>query len=307
MVNEETEPSTIVENLNLEELVRKEIKSLFDAQPNNDPLYQVYDAIDRAITSKFKVLINETDLIKIDILRITEFFNTFHFFESINDFVRDAYVNSNNLRHGFLTNGVLFRTEKTNNKDQIEFAVGYTITELTQLRSTKPELYKSIVNEVKSQLEGFIATDSEEKWYFWPGCEMKIPKQTNIILDTSISKSKFVIVEKTDSIEDKAQIVVEEKPYQLELSILMDTDFYYKKNEKNKQKLKSGFFTINKADTENYASLDFSEIELELQKGEKKYEYTLYVPYASPRLDVKTNMKIFGADAIVEEFIATCT
>jgi len=124
---------------------------------------------------------------------------------------------------------------------------------------------------------------------------MKIPSKTNIILDTSIPKSKFVISKKVKNLDNNQQIVLEEKPYQLELSVLMDTDFYYKKTETNKQKLNSGFFSINKSNDENYSTLDFSEIELELQNGEE-YEYTLYMPYASPRLDVKTNMQIFNKD-----------
>lgn len=305
MVTKELETSTVKKKLDLQEFVRNDIKSLFDTKPNNDPLYHVYDTIDKAISSKFKIYENKADTTKIDILRIVEFFNTFHFFESINDFIRDAYLNYNHLRHGFLTTGVLLRTEKTG--DQLKVETGYTIQELVKLHTEKPEVYKNILNEIKGELEGFITTDSGEKWYFWPGCEMKIPAKTNIILDTSISKSKFVITEKTNNTNSsKAQIVIEEKPYQLELSVLMDTDFFYKKTEDNKQKLSPGFFNINKSDSESYTTLDFSEIELELYKGEQ-YEYTLYMPYASPRLDVKTNMKIFSTDKKVEEFIATCS
>ncbi|WP_271767585.1 hypothetical protein [Aquimarina algiphila] len=304
MLTKELKTSAVKKELDLREFVRNEVKSLFDMKPNNDPLYQVYDTIDKAISAKFKIPDNKEDTTKIDILRIVEFFNTFHFFESINDFIRDAYVNYNHLRHGFLTNGVLLRTEKV--EDELKVKNGYTIQELVKLHIEKPEMYKNILNEIKGELEGFIVTDSGEKWYFWPGCEMKIPARTNIVLDTSISKSKFVITEKTgDTNHNKSQIVIEEKPYQLELSILKDTDFFYKKTDNDKQKLNPGFFNINKS-SENYANLDFSEIELELQKGEK-YDYTLYIPYASPRLDVKTNMKIFNSDETVEEFIATCS
>ncbi|MCK8521166.1 hypothetical protein M0D21_06290 [Aquimarina sp. D1M17] len=305
MITKELKTSLSEKNSELEKTVRNDVKSLFDKKPNNDPLYQVYDTIDKVIASKFSDLDTKEEETKRDILRIVEFFNTFHFFESINDFIRDAYINYNHFRRGFLSNGVLLRTQLIDG--QLKFNRGYTIPELVNIYNEQPKLYSSILNEIKGELEGFISIDSGEKWYFWPGCEMKIPISTNIVLDTSIAKSKFVISKKDNtSIHNNKQIVLEEKPYQLELSVLMDTDFFYKKTENNKQKLTPGFFTINKSDSEQYKTLDFSEIELELQNGEK-YDYTLYMPYSSPRLDVKTNMKIFDTNKKVEEFIATCS
>ncbi|WP_025743944.1 hypothetical protein [Aquimarina pacifica] len=300
--------TVVSKKMNITDRVREEVKSLFDAHPNHDPLYQVYTTLDKNISLKHIATKNEENTAKIDTLRIVEFFNTFYFFESIHDFIRDAYLHNNTLRHGFLTNGVLLRTEKNENKTQV--AVGYTIPEFTKLRSERPELYKAILNEIKGELEGFISTDSGEKWYFWPGCEMKIPTNTNIILDTSISKSKFVITQKKENPGTQTtQIVLEEKPYQLEVSLLGDNEIFYTDNGSGNQKLAPGFFSLNKSESDingTQSRVDFGKFELELHNGEQ-YEYTLYIPYDSPRSDMKTHLKIYADNEIVEEFIATCT
>lgn len=285
--------------------VRKEIKDRFDAKPANDPSYIMYYMIDKNIPN------NGTA--KDDILRIVQFFNTLSFFESVNDALRDAYLEYNNLRLGFLTNGALFRAKK--NGEEIEIDEKYNIHELSELYINNKDRYQEILVEIDNQLEGVVSTieevnTSEEKWYFWPGCEMKIPQSTTILMDTSVTKSKFVVTKKRrKSSDDATQIVMEEKPYQLEISLLGDNEFFYKENEDaEERKLKSGFFAINKShpEFEEIDTQDFSEIDLVLKKGEE-YEYTLYVPYNSPRLDVLTHMEIFNPDETVEEFIATCT
>ncbi|WP_103071563.1 hypothetical protein [Aquimarina sediminis] len=310
MITEDLERPTTLEKSDMEKTVRKEVKSLFDSYPKNDMIYQIYNTIDKNISLELSQSDSNNDSTKNSILRIVEFFNILHFFESINDFVRDAYLNHHNLRHGFLTDGVLLKTEKRN--DQTRFVLGYTISELTQIHLENPELYKSIIIEIEDQLKGDVLDSAEDKWYFWPGCEMKIPSRTKVLLDTSISKSKFVVTKRVEKLSDEAtQIVLEEKPYQLEVSLLGDNEFFYKDcndPNQNNHKLKPGFFAINKSEPEfeGVSSNDFSEIELALNNGEE-YEYTLYMPYNSPRFDVKTNMKIFNKDQGVEEFVATTT
>jgi len=280
--------------------IRKEIKDKFDAKPTNDPSYVIYHMIDQYISD------NTT---KGKILRITQFFNTLSYVESVNDALKDAYLEYNNLRYGFLTNGALFKTKKTG--EIIEIDQKYNVNELSLLSD---EDYQKILNEIDAQLNSIGSAigevdKSKDKWYFWPGCEMKIPFSTTILLDTSVQKSKFVVTKKIEKSGDATQIVMEEKPYQLEISLLGDNEFYYKESEKSEErKLKSGFFSINrsKPEFEEGSSEDFSEIDLALKQGEK-YEYTLYVPYNSPRLDILTHMEISSRDATVEEFIATCT
>ncbi|WP_103071564.1 hypothetical protein [Aquimarina sediminis] len=308
MVTEDLERPITLEKSHLEIKVRKEVKSLFDSYPKNDMIYQIYNTIDKNISLELSQSDSNNDSTKNSILRIVEFFNILHFFESINDFVRDAYLNHHNLRHGFLTDGVLLKTEKRN--DQTRFVLGYTISELTQIHLENPELYNSIIIEIKDQLKRDVLDSAEDKWYFWPGCEMKIPSRTKVLLDTSISKSKFVVTKRVEKLSDEAtQIVLEEKPYQLEVSMLGDNELFYKDDEKSKQKLNPGFFAINKSEPifvgEGFES-GFNQIDFELKNGQE-YEYTLYVPYSSPRLDVKTHMKIYGTEEKVEEFIATCS
>ncbi len=280
--------------------IRKEIKDKFDAKPTNDASYIIYHMVDQHIPD---------DTTKDKILRITQFFNTLSFVESVNDAIRDAYLEHNHLRYGFLTNGALFSTKK--NGEKVEVDRKYNINELSLLNDKE---YQSILDEIDVQLNNIGGTIGEvdkslEKWYFWPGCEMKMPESTTILVDTSVQRSKFVVTNKLENSDEATQIVMEEKPYQLEVSLLGDNEFYYKENEKSdEQKLKPGFFSINrsKPEFENVVDSDFSEVDLALKKGEK-YHYTLYVPYNSPRLDILTNMEISSTDDKVEEFIATCT
>ncbi|AXT60901.1 hypothetical protein D1816_11265 [Aquimarina sp. AD10] len=284
--------------------IRKEIKDLFDAKPINDPSYIIYHMIDKHIP-------NEST--KDKILRITQFFNNLYFVESINNTIRDAYLDHNNLRLGFLTNGALFNTKR--NKGKVEINEKYNIDELSKLYIENNTKYNDIITAISDQLDsigdGIGETNiSKEKWYFWPGCEMKMPANTTILMDTSVTKSKFVVTKKiNESKDDATQIVMEENPYQLEVSLLGDNEFFYKESEDaEERKLKSGFFAINKSEPEFEGSHtgDFSEIDLALKKGEE-YDYMLYVPYNSPRLDVLTHMKISNSDETVEEFIATCS
>ena len=281
------------QQLNLEQIVRAEVKSLFDAKPDFDPLYNVYHAIDKAITQKFDHLTDEADMTQKEILRIVEFFNTFNFFESLHDFVRDMYISSNHFRHGFLTNGVLFRAELVEGKLAME--IGYTMTDLATLYAEKPALYRSILNEVQGELAEVIATDAGEKWYFWPGCEMKIPMNTKILLDSEITKSKFIISEE----KERQQIVLKEKPYTVEISLLQNNELVYTSID-NEKIPDSDLVYAQQAEATN---ADFGKVTLEL-KNDKKYNYTLYVPYNSPRSDIKTQVKIFN-DNKVEEFVAT--
>ncbi|KZS39011.1 hypothetical protein AWE51_10615 [Aquimarina aggregata] len=283
--------------------VRKEVKDRFDAKPLNDSSYIMYHMIDQNIPNDGTT--------KDDILRIVQFFNTLSFFESVNEALRDAYLEHNSLRLGFLTNGALFRTEKVGNK--LEVKERYNIHELAKLPSNE---YDRILSEIDEQLKNLSASaiendKIEEKWYFWPGCEMKIPEETTILVDTSVQKSKFVVTKKKiKSTNDQAtQIILEEKPYQLEVSLLGDNEFFYKENEEAKeQKLKAGFFAINRSEPEfeGVNADGFSEIDLVLKNGEE-YDFTLYMPYNSPRFDVLTHLEISGKNGRVEEFVATTT
>ncbi|WP_062052672.1 hypothetical protein [Aquimarina longa] len=290
-----------------EELIRNQIKALFD-DGSNDPVYQAYSNIDKNISSDILTSEHQINTTRVTTLRISEFFNTLYFFESINDTIRDAYLNHHHLRRGLLTNGALFKT----NKAKSAVSIGYTMDELAVLAQKKPQLYQHILEELKTQLGVDETNCSEEEWYFWPGCEMKIPLKTTILLDTSVSKSKFVITKKVQRSNNTelSQIILEEKPYQLEVSLLGENDFLYdKKQSGNYQKLDPGFFTINTSEPSFNginAKNDFKEVGLTLQKGET-YEYTLYVPYSSPRFDIQTHLKIYNSDETVEEFIATCT
>lgn len=284
--------------------IRNQIKSMFDAKPTNDPSYIIYHMIDKFVP-------NNTSK-KDKILRITQFFNNMYFVESINSTIRSAYLNNNNLRRGFLTNGALFYGRESNGQIEVDAYRSYNIDDLSSLGDDE---YQKILNEIDEQLNNVghnikEVDASKEKWYFWPGCEMKIPENTTILLDTSVQKSKFVVTKKNNgSSQDTAQIVMEENPYQLEVSLLGDNEFFYKENENaEERKLAPGFFTINKSEPKfvEGSSEDFNEIDLALKKGEE-YDYTLYVPYNTPRLDVLTDMKISNGEEKVEEFIATCS
>ncbi len=292
------------------EKVRNEIKSKFDAKPFNDPMYLMYNTIDNNIP--------KNDSTKNDILRITQFFNTLSFFTSVHDFLDDAYLNYNNLRRGFLTNGALFKT--TEKKGQLSVTENYNCDELHQLSKDNSKKYQEILTEIDIQLKAIEPSavcdkcNHTKKWLFWPGSEMKIPHGTTILVDTSVDKSKFVLTKKEKPTSNEAtQIVLEEKSYQLEISSLGDNELYYDdsddKNAENQRKLESGFFSINKSGPQfkDDDSNGFYEIELALKNGQE-YDYTLYVPYDTARYDIKTDMKIFGEKGeIVDEFIATCS
>ncbi|WP_025743945.1 hypothetical protein [Aquimarina pacifica] len=283
--------------------VRSELKAKFDAKPTNDSSYVMYHMIDQNIPSDGTT--------KDDILRITQFFNALSFFESINLPLRDAYLEHNNLRYGFLSNGALFKS--TNNGSGEQLSELYNMHELS-LQSE--ETYNRILSEIDAQLEtvdGSLANDSSgEKWYFWPGCEMKMPESTTILVDTSIEKSKFVVTKKPANVSNEAtQIILEEKSYQLEISLLGDNEFFYNETnnaEVTNAKLKPGFFAINKSEPEfeGMNASEFSEIDLTLNKGEE-YDFTLYIPYNSPRFDLKTHLKIYDTENNLEEFVATTT
>ncbi len=284
--------------------VRNELKAKFDAKPTNDSSYVMYHMIDQNIPSDGTT--------KDDILRITQFFNALSFFESINLPLRDAYLEHNNLRYGFLTNGALFKS--TNTGDGEKLSELYNMDELSVIGA---DAYSRILSEIDIQLEavdGSLTSEgtTNEKWYFWPGCEMKMPKSTNILVDTSIEKSKFVVTKKPANTGNEAtQIILEEKPYQLEVSLLGNNEFFY--NETNNEKLtgaklKPGFFAINKSEPEfqGMTACEFNEVELTLKNGQE-YDFTLYIPYNSPRFDLKTHLKIFDNKESLEEFVATTT
>jgi|GEM_PF-6537904 len=297
MSTEEFKKTKFSKQFHPEEIVRQHIKSLFDNHPNNDPLYHIYHTIDQNLTPEFIEPQLKNGNTKTSILRIVEFFNTLHLFEAINDFVRDAYLNDTNLRHGFLTNGVLLKVEKKN--DKMTIGVGYTINDLVHLHKERPELYKSIVNEITVQLEE-LTFNKGEQWYFWPGCEMRIPRNTKILIDPSITKSKFVVTRKTKkNTEKNAEIILQEKSGQVDVSLRGQNKLSYKESSNSQQaKFKTAAQEFNFG--------DFSEIEFLIKNGDG-YTYTLHVPYDSPRLDVKTHMKIHKSSSIVEEVAAACT
>ena len=282
--------------------LRNEIKSKVDAKPANDPSYVMYHMIDTNIPNDGTP--------KDDILRIVQFFNTLSFFESINEGLREAYLEFNSLRLGFLTNGALFHTKMEDGK--ITVNENYNMHELSALSEDECARILSDIDTQLSTIGDSVVENHRdtEKWYFWPGCEMKVPESTTILVDTSVQKSKFVVTKKKIQSSDQAtQIILEEKPYQLEVSLLGDNEFFYKESEKSEElKLKPGFFAINRSNPvyDRSGIEDFSEIDLVLKKGEE-YSFTLYMPYNSPRFDVLTHMEISDTKGEVEEFIATCT
>ncbi|MDY8136452.1 hypothetical protein [Aquimarina sp. 2201CG5-10] len=316
--------------------IRSIIKSIFDDHPKKDPIYALYHAIDQNIKPD---KLNSTKP-KTDVLRIMEFFSSFNFFESSFDFIREGYLNNNNIRRGILTDGVLFKTE--NKADVTELVQGYTMDELSTMTDEQRSV---IIHSVKTQLDTESQDSDYHLWYFWPGCEMKIPANTRIALSNKVSEAKMLMFKKNIEKEFKnSEVILEEHIAGLDFLITGQNEFYQindretnlqinsyiKNNEIDKAvtlvetqaKLRSGigFYTNNDLEP-TYISTnskdkptpfinDTKVLDLALLNGEM-YEYTLFVPYLAPVYDKNTIIKIFSSHnnkpQVDETLIVTCT
>lgn len=320
------------------EEIRLRLKSLFSLHLHKDPIYSLYHAIDQNVKiDKLKSSKSRTA-----ILRITELFSAFNFFESSFSFIRDGYLNYNNIRRGILTDGVLFKTQTNANSESIGLIQGYTINELSLL--TEKQLHE-IFQKIKYQYEPGSARNDKYIWYFWGGCEMKFPKNTTIVLSNNISEVKICMLKKTPEKEDeKGEVILDTRLTGVDFIITGQNEFYQindrktnlqintdiKNKDINKAislvetqtKLSSGtglytnyslepiYTSISGKDKPTPITADTKELDLALLQGEL-YEYILFIPYLAPVYDKNTNYKIFSSQKsnpqVDELLIVTCT